>query len=544
MSKILTVEDLYNFYAKRGRNTHFCAKGEDDEIIVSVRGAVRHYDTATDDAKEGLTPVHLQACHTLANDNKTFIGDDVMTDALPSFSNRPILAYLYKDEDGNWQFRKHDQHINTDNELIYDERPVGVMPESCNAHLAYDEEKGKTYVEVDGYIYDEYSFAKDILEREGECAVSIEIAVKELSYDAKQKLLVFHKICCMGVTILGRWEDGTPVQPGMAGSNIKIADFQRKNNAIFSNDNLLEMLAEMNSKLDQLTNTNSQRKEEPMMDNQNMDNTAIEPTEPVVENETTSVEPIAEPVVEPETEPITEPTEPTAEPIEPEATEPVAEPDSTEFVSEPENEPEAIPSATQFTKTFELAHDDVRRALYELLTAYERDNEDWCWIEKVYDNYFIYSSEKEQALYKQGYSKNEDAVAFEGDRVHINAEFVTDEELAILNEMRNNYAGLIEKLAQYESEPEKIELINSTDYAKIRETEEFVEAAKRENYFPLTLNELKTKFDNMLLEHAKKESAQFAAIEQPKKASFTAIPMTSHAKASGVKGRYGTMFVK
>lgn len=547
--KLLTPEDLYNFFSNRGRSVHFSAKDVNDEIVVSIKGSVQSFESNEGTPQEGLTPVHLQACHTLENINKTFISNETMTKALPSFCNRPILGYIYKDVNGEYQFKNHAKHVNEDGELIFDEKPVGTLPESCNAHLGYDEDKDKTYVEVDGYIYDEYSFAKEILEREEECAVSIELGVRELSYDAKKKLLVFTDVYCLGVTILGKWEDGTPVNPGMEGSNIRIADFKRKNNVVFSQDNLIELLAEMNQKLDQLT-INNLRKEEPNVDDQNTLTTPVEPevTEPsqpeTVEPENAPVEPVVEPEAPAVSSGDSEVQSETEKESEKVTTEPEAEPTEPETVPEGA-EPEATPTEAKFTKTFELAHDDIRRGLYELLAAVESETQDYCWIEKVYDNYFIYSSEKDQALYKQNYSKVGDQLAFEGERTHLNAEYLTDDELNILNEMRNNYAGLIEKLAQYESEPEKLELLNSKDYALVNKTEEFEKLAQRENYFSLTVDELKAKCDSILLEYAKSEASKFAAKEPATKVAFSTKAIMPHASgASNGKGRYGTTFVK
>jgi hypothetical protein len=88
--------------------------------------------------------------------------------------------------------------------------------------MKFDEEKKKNYVEVDGYIYEKYTKAADILRREGKCNVSVEMEVNEMSYNAKTHILDITDFTFSGVTILGRFEDGTEVQPGMAGSNITI----------------------------------------------------------------------------------------------------------------------------------------------------------------------------------------------------------------------------------------------------------------------------------------------------------------------------------
>lgn len=54
-----------------------------------------------------------------------------------------------------------------------------------------------------------------------------------MSYDSKNKVLNIDDFFFSGVTILGKTEDGEDVKPGMAGSNIKLADFSAENNSLF-----------------------------------------------------------------------------------------------------------------------------------------------------------------------------------------------------------------------------------------------------------------------------------------------------------------------
>ena len=190
--RLLFIEDLYDYYSNEyKKSTHFSSQESGEPLIVQVHGKINFEES--DKNKDGLLPVHLQACHTNLNVNNSNIEESVMLDALPSFSNRPILGYIHKvvtDEnpDGQWEFYGHNCH-EENGELVYDEVPIGIIPESCNAQLIYDKDKDKTYCEVDGYIFEEYSRASDILKREGECSVSVELSIRELSYEAKQKYL-------------------------------------------------------------------------------------------------------------------------------------------------------------------------------------------------------------------------------------------------------------------------------------------------------------------------------------------------------------------
>ena len=129
--KLLFMEDLYDFYLnKYKKSTHFSSEKNGEPLVVQVHGKV-NFDNSNKD-KDGLLPVHLQACHTDLNANGSNIDKKVMESALPSFSNRPILAYIHKvvtDEnpEGQWEFYTHNMHEDENGELVYDEYPIGIV---------------------------------------------------------------------------------------------------------------------------------------------------------------------------------------------------------------------------------------------------------------------------------------------------------------------------------------------------------------------------------------------------------------------------------
>lgn len=229
--KLLTLDDLYNFYSKNKNFAHF--SDNDNPIVVQTKGKLKFEENSN---SEGLFPVVLQANHTGVNLNKSKIDDQVQLNALSSIYNRPILGYIHE-VDGQWEFYSHNMHLDDDEEIVYDEIPIGVIPESGDAQLIYDEEKDKNYVNVKGYIFSEYTKAQEILEREKECSVSVELAIRELSFDAKEKVLIIEDFYYMGITILGKTPDGEEVKPGMEGSNIKLADFSKESNSMFYRNN-------------------------------------------------------------------------------------------------------------------------------------------------------------------------------------------------------------------------------------------------------------------------------------------------------------------
>lgn len=194
--KLLFLEDLYEFYINKKEDIRFSSiENDNSPIVVQTHGNLNFEKNTVSD---GLMPVVLQACHTQKNINGSNINDDVMEDALPSFCNRPILGYIHT-VNGQPEFYTHNLHLDDDGNVVYDEVPLGIIPESCNAKIVYDEEKQKKYVNIKGYIFEEYSKAAEILKRENECSVSVELAIEELSFNAKENILNIEKFHFNGV---------------------------------------------------------------------------------------------------------------------------------------------------------------------------------------------------------------------------------------------------------------------------------------------------------------------------------------------------------
>ena len=260
MKKLLYLSDLYNFFVSQNKSVKFNSKDEDKTIVVHVDEPFT-YSKSEDDDLNLYCPIRL--CHTEKNVNQTFISEKAMKSAIPSAYNMPILGYIYNDGEKD-VFASHEFFINDDGETVYEEVPVGTIPESAKLELVYDEEMNKTYVDGTGIIWKTYSKAAEIIEREQKLAVSVELFVDELSYDSKEKVLCIDKFRFSGVTILQEDRDtGEEVKPGMVGANISIADFSAENNSVFSqNEKVIKLLSELNEKLDGLNIDNSSRKEE------------------------------------------------------------------------------------------------------------------------------------------------------------------------------------------------------------------------------------------------------------------------------------------
>ena len=102
-----------------------------------------------------------------------------------------------------------------------------------------------------------------------------------------------------------------------------------------------------------------------------------------------------------------------------------------------------------------------------------------------------------------------------------------DEELDALESMRANYAQMAEELKNYKEEPDKMEILNSDDYSKIANTKEFEEFKKQESHFTLSIEEVRAKADEILLDYSKHGQFSVQTEETPAetKTNFVSIPV-------------------
>ena len=550
MKRLLTLNDLYNYYSSTTKSTHFSSSEDNENIVVQVDGKLKFKKSEKD--TEGLREVYLQACHINENVNGSNIKESVMTAALPSFSNRPILGYIHE-VDGKPEFYGHNMHLDDDGNVVYDEIPVGVIPESCDAKLVYDKDKDKTYVEVKGYIFEEYSKASEILEREQECSVSVELSIRELSYDAKNKYLDIEDFFFSGVTILGKNEDGDIVKPGMSGSNIKLADFSKENNSMFSeNEELLNEIKKLNENLSRF-NINTSLKEGG--DTVTKFEELLNKYGKIVDDITFEYENLSDEELEAKFAEVFGEDDTDGEATEPEPTSDGDEgsDDSSEEgeTSEPEveeDEPKAegetdveqFEQKENLVKTFEISHEDIRYALYNLLVSYEEMDNDWFWISNVYDSYFVYENWDGTKVYRQNYLVDEENVSFDGERIELFKELLTASEKAELEAMRANYSAIESQLREYQLKEEnsiKDALFTSDDYSSISDKEEF--KALADNHAEYSVDELKSKLDSIILDYAKKGSLNFSIESEKKNIHMTKLPIQ---KKANKKGRYGNLF--
>ena len=551
MSKrLLYLEDLYDFYStKYKRSTHFSSEKTGEPIVVQVHGKINFEES--DKNKDGLLPVHLQACHTNLNVNNSNIEEPVMTSALPSFSNRPILGYIHKvvtneNPDGQWEFYGHNCH-EENGELVYDEVPIGIIPESCNAQLVYDKEKNKTYCEVDGYIFEEYSRAAEILQREGECAVSVELSIRELSYDGKLKCLNIEDFWFSGVTILGKNEYGDTIKPGMTGSNIKLADFSADNNSLFTKyENKMIEFQERLEKLESTCSNIQLSKEGGINNNMTKFEELLAKYGKTAEDVTFDYAEMSDEELEAKfAEVFGDDNSDGDNSDDGESGEPSNDGEGDEGASDPEDNSNGEGESQNFEKivrTYEISHEDTKYALYQLLSEYESADNEWYFINSVYDNHFTYENWNGDKIFGQNYIKDGDNVTFDGERYNLHRELLTDSEFAELQSMRSNYAALKEfkeTAEKNELHAKREEILNSEKYEAVSETEAFKELVKNmDNY---SLEELDKEAKIIFADNFNMET--FAAHTEKAQKNST-VKVFANVNKSKKDSRYGNLFSK
>ena len=563
--RLLYIEDLYDFYSnKYKRSTKFSAEKTGEPLVVQVHGRI-NFDES-DKNKDGLLPVHLQSCHTDLNVNGSNIESSVMEAALPSFSNRPILGYIHKvttDEnpEGQWEFYSHNMHEDENGDVVYDEYPIGIIPESCNAQLVYDEEKKKTYCEVDGYIFEEYSKAAEILQREEECSVSVELSIRELSYDAKQKFLNIEDFWFSGVTILGKTPQGNEVKPGMTGSNIKLADFSSKNNSLF--EDYESKMVELQARIENLETAcfnKEQNSSVRTLSKEGGNKESMTKFEELLAKYNKTVEDVT-----------FDYSELSDEELEAKFAEVFGEDNNTDgdnsgdnTANEPSNdnegdgenttEPEGTTDGDNegegqnfenMTKTFEISHDDIRYALYNLLSSYEDADNEWYYITGVYDSYFVYESWDGGKIYGQKYTKDNDNVSFDGERYNLHKEYLTDSEYTEIQDMRSNYSSVVEELSTYKSAEvfaDKMTVFDDEAYSEYLDTDEFKALMSEDSVNKYSKEELSEKADATLGKLVKKNKTFSFVGETPQKKHVSRVAFNAEKETEDTYKPYGDLF--
>lgn len=539
--KIMTIDELYSFCLKNNFSK-FNSKDFGDELSVEMHGNFEKQKKTDDRLVEGMTPFVSNAFHDHVNLNKSNIEENIFKENIPSSNLRPILANIKLDEETNeLDFGSHDFHIEKvtsvdENgnkveveKIIYDEQPIGVI-DGSRTNIEYDKDAKVNRAVLHGYLYDEYcSDAIDILNRRGTVDCSIELCIRTMSFDGKNKVLNLDDFYVSGLTLLS-----AKTKPGMAGSNFKIEDFSSCDTKVsFSNEEkLIELLERIDKKLSNFDNKNPKEGG----NEKNMFEKLLEKYGKTIEDITFEYEGLSD------------------EELEAKFSAEFEEDTSTSTSSDGEDNSNTSNTNDKyelFNKLFEISFDEIKYALNSLCSIYRNDSE-WCYVHTVYEDYFIMQDWDSDKYYKQSYQKDGDNVSLSGERIEMFAMLLTESEKISVEEMRSNYAALKEfkeTAEKNELHSQKEELINSEKYSILAEKNEngeyantaFAELVKNMDNYSLTdlETQIKVIHSDYISEHSN-FSANKPVENKTVSMKMFANPNTKKTKSS----RYGDLFKK
>lgn len=562
MHKILTLDNLYQFFVEQNKSVNFSSKENGNPIVVSMPA---NFEISENDMP-GMLKLKLKVCHIDTNRNGSHISKENMEKAMPTLKYRPILAYIHQLDDGTYDFYAHNMEIvedeNGEEKINYIEKQVGCFT-TDDPYLEYDKDNDKTYVNAYAVIPEEYTEAANIIRRKNGTKVSCELVIDELSYNAKEKYLDLTSFYFGGCTLLGCDENGNEIGEGMLGSRADIADFCHKKPVFDYQEKLVEMLDKLNNTLSSFNKNNAEKGvreemnhfeellkkygftvDELDFDYENMSDEELDSAfedfkcrKKKYEEEDSGVDGSEEGNSE---EAGSE--EGTSE----EGSSEEENPEDSNDDEDDAGDDESKKNSENFVKNFkvEISHEDIRYALYNLIAEYEESDNEWYGIYAVYDDYFVMQGWCNGKFYKQGYSIDGENVSLDGERTELFQMLLTESEKLAVDKLRGDYAELEAKYNELktfkdnydaaEIKAKKDSIFADEVYNDIRESDDFKALMNdAENY---SVEEIQNKCD--LLFAANEKKVKFAANKnKPHSISFN-FSKKEDKKASA----YGNLF--
>lgn len=568
--KYFTIEDLIRFCEQK-KMYNFSSKESGKPIVIQ---AVQDFSSAdVEETADNKLYAKVRVCHTLLNRNGSYISEDSMKAAMPSLKYSPLLANIHQLDDGTWDFHSHDYHIEKDEDgnenVIYDEKQVGTFT-ADEPYLEYDKDMDKTYVVARVAIPESYTRCADIIREKNGTKVSCELIIYECSYNAKEKYLQLDNFEFAGCTCLGSEKDGTPIGEGMLGSKITLEDFSEENNSLIKfNEKMVELQARLEkletacfdnkknnskeggnknlNKFEELCQKYEKTVDDITFDYENMSDDELIEAFAKAFDEADSTDDGSEGADTPSGSETTtdgneegenNPTEQNPDESEKgDTTE-----DETPFIDDDEPKKKAN---NALTRTFEISHDDIRYALYNLLSSYEDADNEWYYITSVYDSYFVYESWDGGKIYGQKYTKDNDNVALDGERYSLHKTYLTDSEYAEIESMRSNYAELKafkENVEKNELHSKKESLLVDEKYSVLSDNEAFMELKKNmDNY---SLDDLETKAKVIFADYVSSVGNFSLNSSNKNKSHSMQLFGDPNTRRNSRSGRYGDIFKK
>lgn len=548
--RIMSIDELYEFCLKNNF-AHFDSNEFGKELMVRMNGNFEKTSKDEDKHKESLTPFVSRAFHDHVNLNKSEISEESFNENVPSANFRPILAHITTNSDNELDFGSHDYYVTTDKDgndkVVYEEQPIGVI-DGTKTTIEYDEDAGVNRAVLHGYLYDEYcQDAIEILNRRGTVDCSVELCIRELSFNTANKTLQLDDFYVSGLTLLSK-----DASPGMAGSNFKIEDFAVNAETVtFNTDNkLVETLEKLTNILESF-DINQKSKEGGTNNKMTKFEELLAKYGKTAEDVTFDYTEMSDEELEAKfAEMFDDDNSEGDNPDNGESGEPSNDGDGDgEGASDSDGNEGESQTFEKIVRTYEISHEDTRYALYNLLAPYEESDNDYYYISNVFDSYFVYEGWCTDKIYRQNYTKDGDNVAFDGERIELFRELLTASEKAELESMRSNYAALKEfkeTAEKNELREQKEAIINTDNYSVLTEKDsegnyvnaDFAELVKTmDNY---SVEDFETKVKVMHSDYMSAH-ANFSSVDTKKNTNSVKI-LTNMNKKSKPKKNYGNLF--
>ena len=160
----------------------------------------------------------------LNHNNSWFNADELLACAEKSLRCCPILANVFKNEDGKYEVGGHDMKINfletedgIDADIFFEEHAVGFIPHDAPMEIVYNSDDGRNHLHTYGVIWKNYSsqLLNYMEKNNNELSVSMEIEVLD-SITANDGSEIIKDFVFNGITILGK-----DVPPAMENAKIQ-----------------------------------------------------------------------------------------------------------------------------------------------------------------------------------------------------------------------------------------------------------------------------------------------------------------------------------
>lgn len=572
--KLLTLDDLYSFYLEQNKTCKFSSEESGYQLSVQVPA----YFEVSDEEDDTLLFCTVKLMHSGENRNHSNVTDEALTKAAKGLAYKPILANFmeYTDEETGEtlkDFTSHDMVINDDGTATYLEKQVGCFT-ADEPYFEVEEETGHNFLYGICAIPREYTDTCSIIERKNGTKISVELAVNSMEFDASKKVLNLTDVVILGATLLGKDPKTLKdVGEGMKNARLDIADFSTKNNSKFAD--YQNQMIELQERLEKLEtacfnkdqNNGQNNNSEEGGNNKDMDkfNELLSKYGKTAEDIDFEIEGLTDEELEAKFEEVFGEKKPEeddnsndngsdGEPSDEGEGSSVPDDNTDTGVKEDnacgggsgstkKKKKNAEEPVEDMVRTFTVSHEDIRYALYNLLDTVSMDDNDWYCITSVFDDYFVYESWNGGKIFGQKYTKENDNVAFDGDRYELFREYITADEKAQLDDMRSNYSSIVEELNTYKSAEvyaDKMTVFDDEAYADYLETDEFKALMSDESVNQYSKEELAEKADATLGKLVKKNRAFSYSENNEKKSNKVNFNLKPDVQKKSKA--YGTLF--